>query len=116
MKFFKKFHQIYLRRIDMNKRKIIYVPMGADIIHSGHLNIINKAKKYGDVTVGLFTDSAIAEYKSFPLINYEQRLAVEAVSLESDDPVLRQIASMSLLTPRFWSEGPLPGISGAGWI
>ena len=29
--------------------------------------------------------------------------------------VLRQIASMSLLTPRFWSEGPLPGISGSGW-
>ena len=60
----------------MNKRKIIYVPMGADIIHSGHLNIINKAKKYGDITVGLFTDSAIAEYKSFPLINYEQRLEI----------------------------------------
>ena len=46
----------------------------------------------------------------------ELLLAVEAVSLESDDPVLRQIASMSLLTPRFWSEGPLPGISGSGWI
>ena len=76
MKFFKKFHQIYLRRIDMNKRKIIYVPMGADIIHSGHLNIINKAKKYGDITVGLFTDSAIAEYKSLPLINYSQRLEI----------------------------------------
>ena len=30
-------------------------------------------------------------------------LAIEAVSLESDDQVLRQIASMSLLTPRFWS-------------
>jgi len=43
-------------------------------------------------------------------------LAVEAVSLESNDPVLRQIASMSLLTPRFWSEGPLPGISGSGWV
>ena len=42
-------------------------------------------------------------------------LAVEAVSLESNDQVLRQIASMSLLTPRFWSEGPLPGISGSGW-
>ena len=28
----------------MSKNKIIYVPMGADILHSGHLNIINKAK------------------------------------------------------------------------
>ena len=42
-------------------------------------------------------------------------LAVEAVSLESEDKVLRAIAEMSLLTPRFWSEGPLPGISGSGW-
>ena len=42
-------------------------------------------------------------------------LAVEAVSLASEDQVLRQIAAMSLLTPRFWSEGPLPGISGSGW-
>ena len=60
----------------MKKNKTIYVPMGADIIHSGHLNIINKAKKYGNITVGLFTDSAIAEYKSFPLINFEQRLEI----------------------------------------
>ena len=58
------------------KRKIIYVPMGADVIHSGHLNVINKAKKYGDIVIGLFTDSAIAEYKSFPLINFQQRLEI----------------------------------------
>jgi len=60
----------------MKKKKIIYVPMGADIIHSGHLNIINKAKKYGEIVIGLFTDSAIAEYKTFPLINYSQRLDI----------------------------------------
>ena len=50
--------------------------MGADILHSGHLNIINKAKKYGKIVIGLFTDSAIAEYKSLPLINYSQRLEI----------------------------------------
>ena len=50
--------------------------MGADIIHSGHLNIINKAKKYGEIVIGLFTDSAIAEYKTLPLINYSQRLDI----------------------------------------
>ena len=60
----------------MKKRKTIYVPMGADVIHSGHLNVINKAKKYGDVVIGLFADSAIAEYKSFPLINFQQRLEI----------------------------------------
>lgn len=42
-------------------------------------------------------------------------LWLEAVSLASDDRVLRQIVDMSLITPRFWSEGPLPGSSGSGW-
>ena len=42
-------------------------------------------------------------------------LWLEAVSLESDDKVLAQIVEMSLITPRFWSEGPTPGNSGAGW-
>ena len=60
----------------MKKNKIIYVPMGADILHTGHLNIINKAKKYGKIIIGLFTDAAIAEYKTFPLINYNQRLQI----------------------------------------
>ena len=50
--------------------------MGADIIHRGHLNIIKNARKYGEVTIGLFTDSAIAEYKSLPLINYDQRFDI----------------------------------------
>lgn len=56
-----------------NRKKIVYVPMGADIIHSGHLNILNHAQKYGEVIIGLFTDSAIAEYKRLPLIGYKQR-------------------------------------------
>ena len=42
-------------------------------------------------------------------------LWLEAVALESEDRVLRQIVDMSLVTPRFWSEGPLPGTSASGW-
>ena len=42
-------------------------------------------------------------------------LWLEAVSLESEDRVLRQIVDMSLITPRFWSEGPLPGTSASSW-
>jgi len=56
--------------------KTIYLPMAADIINSGHLNVIKKAKKYGKIIVGLFTDTAITEYKSLPLIDYEQRLQI----------------------------------------
>jgi len=58
----------------MNKR--VYVAMSADIIHPGHLNIIEEASKLGDVTVGVLTDAAIASYKRLPYMNYEQRAAV----------------------------------------
>jgi len=40
---------------------------------------------------------------------------LEAVALESDDKILRQVVDMSLVTPRFWSVGPLPGTSASGW-
>ena len=72
--FLKTFQRRYLYKMKKNKKnKIVYVPMGADIIHSGHLNILKHAQKYGEIVIGLFTDSAIAEYKRLPLISYEQR-------------------------------------------
>ena len=43
-------------------RDLVYVPMAADIIHPGHMNILKIAASYGDVMVGLFTDEAIASY------------------------------------------------------
>ena len=56
--------------------KKVYVPMAADLLHEGHLNIINEAKKRGQVLIGLLTDKAISEYKDIPLLNYEQRKIV----------------------------------------
>ncbi len=53
--------------------KRVYVAMSADLIHPGHLNIINEARKYGDVVIGLLTDKAIASYKRLPFLTYDQR-------------------------------------------
>ncbi|MFC2149077.1 phosphoenolpyruvate mutase [Candidatus Auribacterota bacterium] len=53
--------------------KKVYVAMSADIIHPGHLNIINHARKYGEVTIGLLTDKAIASYKRLPYLPFDQR-------------------------------------------
>ena len=47
--------------------------MAIDVLHPGHLNIINEAKKLGRVIVGLLTDEAIAEYKRVPLLDFKQR-------------------------------------------
>jgi len=53
--------------------KKVYVGMSADLIHPGHLNIINEAQKYGSVIIGLLTDKAIASYKRLPYLDYSQR-------------------------------------------
>ncbi len=53
--------------------KTVYVGMAADIIHKGHINLLNEASKYGKVTVGLLTDEALESYKRKPIINYENR-------------------------------------------
>lgn len=58
----------------MNKR--VYIGMTADVLHPGLINIIEEGVKYGDVTIGLLTDKAIAEYKRLPYLNYEQRKRV----------------------------------------
>ena len=46
-----------------NQEKAVYVAMSIDLVHPGHLNIINQANKLGKVIVGLLTDKAIASYK-----------------------------------------------------
>ena len=56
--------------------KKVYVGMSADLIHPGHLNILTEARKYGDVIVGLLTDTAIASYKRIPFMDFEQRRQV----------------------------------------
>jgi phosphoenolpyruvate phosphomutase / 2-hydroxyethylphosphonate cytidylyltransferase len=56
--------------------KTVYVGFSADLIHPGHLNIIETARELGSVTVGLLTDKAIASYKRVPFLTYEQRYAV----------------------------------------
>ena len=56
--------------------KKVYVGMAADILHKGHINLLNEASKYGEVTVGLLNDEAIKSYKREPIINYENRYIV----------------------------------------
>tara|TARA_A100001011_G_scaffold391851_1_gene478161 strand:- start:18 stop:1313 length:1296 start_codon:yes stop_codon:yes gene_type:complete len=73
----------------MKKNKIIYVPLAVDILHTGHLNIINKAKKYGDVVIGLLSDKAIAEYKSLPSLGYNERLNI-VKSLKNVSKIIKQ--------------------------
>ncbi len=72
-----------------NMRKKVYVGMSADLIHPGHLNIINEASKLGEVTIGLLTDQAIAGYKRLPYLEFEQRKQI-IESIKGVDFVIAQ--------------------------
>ena len=99
------------------KKKIVYVPMVADILHEGHINILNVSKKLGKVIVGLFTDEAVATYKKPTYLNYEQRKMV-LTNLKQVDEIIPQISkdytpNVNKLKPDYvvhgddWKKGPL---------
>lgn len=53
--------------------KKVYIAISADILHHGHINLIKKASEYGDLTVGVLTDEAIATYKRLPVLDFQER-------------------------------------------
>lgn len=56
----------------MNTRVI--VDMSATLLHHGHIRLLRKAAKYGEVVVGLSTDADIEKYKGhIPLLTWEFR-------------------------------------------
>ncbi len=54
----------------------VYVAMATDMIHHGHIKIMEEARKLGEVTVGILTDKAIAAYRRVPLTSLEQRKSI----------------------------------------
>jgi phosphoenolpyruvate phosphomutase len=60
----------------MIKKATVYVSLIADLLHAGHINILNEASKYGEVTVGLLTSRAINQLNDTAYLKYQQRLEV----------------------------------------
>lgn len=52
----------------------VYTLFCTDVIHEGHLNIINKARELGDLTVGVLNDDAMIRYNRFPTLSLEERV------------------------------------------
>lgn len=57
----------------MSDSKSVYMCFSTDVIHSGHIEIINKAKKLGNLIIGVMSDEAVASYKRFPMLPFEER-------------------------------------------
>ena len=91
-----------------NKKKV-YVGLSADILHEGHINILKKASKFGEVTVGLVTDAGIASYKKLPHLNYKQRKIVlkniKFVKKVVPQDTLDYTKNLSLLKPDYVVHG-----------
>lgn len=57
----------------MSHRKLVYICFSTDIVHSGHLSILQKAALLGELMVGVLSDSAVASFKRYPLLPFEER-------------------------------------------
>jgi phosphoenolpyruvate mutase len=91
--------------------------MTVDILHHGHVNIIEQAREYGEVIVGLLTDAAVAEYKRLPYLSFEQRKKIlenmvgvsRVVAQDEWDyaPNIRKYRPDFMIHGDDWLDGPL---------
>ena len=96
--------------------KTVYTCFCTDVIHEGHLNIINNAKKYGRVVVGALCDKELIRFNKFPTKTLEERIKLYQ-NLDGVDEVIVQNDTMyndviDTLKPDYivhgdnWKEGP----------
>lgn len=96
--------------------KTVYTCFCTDVIHEGHLNIIEEAHRIGKVIVGCLSDEALIRYNKFPTINQDERIklyrsidGVEEVVIQNDmlyDDVITLIQPDCVLHGDNWKEGP----------
>jgi len=96
--------------------KTVYIGMSADIIHHGHINIINIGKTYGNVIVGLLNDEAISSYKRVPINSFKNRKklisSINGVYDVVEQKELDYTNNLNKIKPDFvvhgddWKEGP----------
>lgn len=60
-------------RLNEVENRTVYMCFSTDMIHSGHIAIIRKAEKLGKLIIGVLSDEAVASYKRFPLMPFEER-------------------------------------------
>lgn len=45
---------------ERQERPVVYVALVGDILHAGHINVLNCARTFGRVIIGVLTDRAAA--------------------------------------------------------
>lgn len=96
--------------------KTVYTCFCTDVIHEGHLNIINEARKRGKVIVGCLSDSALIRYNRFPTISQDERVrlyqgieGVDEVVIQNTmhyDDVIERLKPDYVIHGDNWENGP----------
>lgn len=60
----------------MPEKKRVFMCMSTDVVHGGHIEIINQAAQLGELTVGVLTDEVVSAYKRYPLLSCEERMKI----------------------------------------
>lgn len=94
----------------------VYVCFCTDVIHEGHLNIIEQAKKYGDVVIGALSDEALIKYNRFPTIPLKERVelykridGIDSVVVQNTvmyEDVLNELHPDYVVHGDNWKSGP----------
>ncbi len=97
------------------ENRIVYMCFSTDMIHSGHIAIIKKAQKLGKLVIGVLSDEAVASYKRFPLMPYEERKSlvenINGVAMVIEQKELSYAENIKALKPAYvvhgddWREG-----------
>ena len=103
------------RRLAEVNERTVYMCFSTEYIHSGHVAIINKARRLGRLIVGILSDEAVASYKRFPLIPYDERKAlienIAGVERVVEQKTLSYADNLRALKPDYvvhgddWKEG-----------
>ena len=65
-------------KLNALENKTVYMSFSTDVIHGGHIKIINEAAKLGNLIIGVLSDEAVASYKRFPVLPFEERKQIIA--------------------------------------
>lgn len=95
--------------------KTVYMCFSTDIIHSGHINIIQKAARLGRVVAGVLCDRCVAIYEKYPLLPEQERVkilenitGIDRVVVQNDiyyDEVIRKLRPDYVVHGDNWRTG-----------
>ncbi len=77
------------KRLAALENRTVYLCFSADLLHSGHIALLRRARRLGRLIVGVLSDEAVAGYKRYPLVPFPERAALMR-SLALVDQVVEQ--------------------------